>query len=95
MYTRLEELRTAHGKTKKEIAELLQCNRQVYARYERGEREITVAMLVKLAKFYETSVDYMLGLVDFVMPLPGKNRKDVTIKVRERIYDAGQKAGQE
>lgn len=43
---------------------MLVCNRQVYARYERGLREIPVSMLIKLAEYYSVSTDYILGLTD-------------------------------
>ena len=63
-FRRLYDLRIDSDKTQQEIADYLICNRQVYARYERGLREIPVSMLMKLAKFYGTSTDYILGLTD-------------------------------
>ena len=57
---RLYELRNDHDLTQQQIADYLTCNRQVYARYERGFREIPVSMLIKLADLYKTSVDYIL-----------------------------------
>ena len=63
-FKRLYDLRTDNDLTQEQVAEYLTCNRQVYARYERGLREIPVSMLIKLAKFYNVSVDYILGLKD-------------------------------
>ncbi len=63
-FQRIYDLRIDHDKTQQEIADYLMCNRQVYARYERGIREIPVSMLIKLAKYYKTSTDYLLGLTD-------------------------------
>jgi len=63
-FERIAELRVDHDKTQQEIADMLLCNRQVYARYERGLREIPVSMLIKLAQYYHVSVDYILGLTD-------------------------------
>ena len=63
-FQRIGDLRQDHDKTQRQIAELLQCNRQVYARYERGIREIPVSMLIKLAKYYGVTADYILGLSD-------------------------------
>jgi len=63
-FKRIAELRIDHDKTQQEIADMLLCNRQVYARYERGLREIPVSMLIKLAQYYHVSVDYILGLTD-------------------------------
>lgn len=59
-FKRLYDLRNDHDLTQQNVADYLTCNRQVYARYERGLREIPVSMLIKLADLYETSVDYIL-----------------------------------
>lgn len=61
---RLHDLRIDNDLTQQQVADFLMCNRQVYARYERGLREIPVSMLMKLADFYKTSVDYILGRTD-------------------------------
>lgn len=61
-FKRLYELRTDHDMTQKQVADYLVCNRQVYARYENGLREIPVSMLIKLSKLYGVSTDYILGL---------------------------------
>ena len=63
-FKRIYELRNDHDLTQQQVADYLMCNRQVYARYERGLREIPVSMIVKLADLYETSVDYILGRTD-------------------------------
>lgn len=67
-FQRLYDLRIDNDKTQQDIADYLMCNRQVYARYERGLREIPVSMLIKLAAYYNTSVDYILGLTDNTKP---------------------------
>ncbi len=63
-FKRLYDLRTDNDLTQQQVADYLMCNRQVYARYERGLREIPVSMLIKLADLYKTSVDYILGRTD-------------------------------
>ncbi|MCL2509334.1 MAG: helix-turn-helix domain-containing protein [Oscillospiraceae bacterium] len=63
-FKRIGDLRIDHDKTQREIADMLLCNRQVYARYERGIREIPVSMLIKLAEYYHVSMDYLVGLTD-------------------------------
>lgn len=60
-FPRIEELRTDHDQTQKQIAAYLHLNREVYRRYEKGEREIPVWAVIKLADFYKTSTDYILG----------------------------------
>ncbi len=63
-FKRLYDLRIDNDMTQQEVADYLICNRQVYARYERGLREIPVSMLIKLADLYKTSVDYIIGRTD-------------------------------
>ena len=63
-FQRLEDLRVDNDKTQIEIAEYLNLNRNVYWRYEKGEPEIPVWALIKLADYYRVSTDYLLGLTD-------------------------------
>lgn len=61
---RLRDLREDSDKTQQEVADYLNMHRSVYRRYESGEREIPVWAIIKLAEFYHTSTDYILGLTD-------------------------------
>lgn len=67
---RLEDLRIDHDKTQQEIAEYLGCQREVYRRYEKGTRDIPLDFLIKLAKLYGVSVDFLLGLTNKKQPYP-------------------------
>ncbi|MEG0780172.1 MAG: helix-turn-helix transcriptional regulator [Oscillospiraceae bacterium] len=67
-FQRLEDLRVDHDMTQVEIARYLHLNRNVYWRYEKGEREIPVWAVIKLAEFYHTSTDYILGLTSRQKP---------------------------
>ena len=62
--TRMEDLRIDAGKTQLEIAQILHCQREVYRRYEKGQREIPVWAAIKLARYYDVSLDYLLGISD-------------------------------
>lgn len=68
VFQRLEDLRVDADKTQAQIAEYLGCNREVYRRYEKGIREIPIWALIKLAKYYNTSTDYLLGLTNIRTP---------------------------
>lgn len=70
-YKRIADLRTDRDLTQQQVADILRCNRQVYARYERGIREIPVSMLIALAKYYNVSLDYLTGLTDVKGPFAG------------------------
>lgn len=67
-FQRLEDLRVDADKTQEDIALLLHCQREVYRRYEKGQYEIPVWALIKLAKYYRTSTDYILGLTNVRNP---------------------------
>ena len=67
-FQRLEDLRVDADKTQSEIAQILNCKREVYRRYEKGIFEIPVWAVIKLAKYYETSTDYILGLSNIRNP---------------------------
>ncbi len=67
-FQRLTDLRIDSDKTQQEIADLLDCKREVYRRYEKGIHEIPVWALIKLAEYYHTSTDYILGLTDEIKP---------------------------
>ncbi len=63
-FSRLEDLRIDADKTQQEIADVLNCKREVYRRYEKGIYEIPVWALIRLAEYYQVSTDYILGLSD-------------------------------
>lgn len=58
---RLKDLREDADKTQQQIADYLNMHRSVYRRYEAGERELPLWALDKLADYYKTSTDYILG----------------------------------
>ncbi|MDD7740228.1 MAG: helix-turn-helix transcriptional regulator [Fusicatenibacter sp.] len=61
-FQRIEDMRVDHDITIKEISAYLDCNRDVYSRYEKGYRQIKTSMVIELAKFYNCSTDYLLGI---------------------------------
>lgn len=64
MYRRIRDLREDKELTQKQLAAVLQCSQQVYSNYELGQRDIPTDVLIKLARFYKVSTDYILGLTD-------------------------------
>lgn len=59
MKLRIKDLREDNDLTQKEISKMLMCDQSLYSKYERGEREIPLHLLIKLADFYKTSLDYL------------------------------------
>lgn len=68
MFVRIRNLREDNDKTQKEIADYLFCDQSLYSKYERGLRDVPVGIIIKLAQFYGTSTDYILGLTDKKSP---------------------------
>ncbi len=69
-FQRIEDLRIDHDKTQIEVAAYLHLNRNVYWRYEKGEREIPVWAVIALAEYYKVSTDYLLGRSNDKRPRP-------------------------
>ena len=70
MYRRMRDLREDADLTQKQMGQILRCSQQVYANYELGQRDIPTGVLIDLARFYKTSIDYILGLTDERIPYP-------------------------
>ena len=64
MYRRLRDLREDKDMNQTQIAKTLCMSQTGYSKYETGENDIPTLVLIKLAKFYNTSVDYLLGETD-------------------------------
>ncbi len=67
---RLKEIRNDKDLKQEDIAKILKITQVQYSRYETGIRVIPIYHLEKLAKFYGTSVDYLIGLTDERKPYP-------------------------
>ncbi len=63
-FKRIGDLRQDNDMTQQQVADLLHCQREVYRRYEKGIREIPVSYAIVLARHYNVTVDYLLGVSD-------------------------------
>ena len=70
MYQRLRDLREDNDLFQKDLAVYLNCSQVCYSQYERGARDIPTDVLIKLALYYDTSIDYLLGLTDMRISYP-------------------------
>ena len=68
LFPRIRDLREDNDLTQKQIADYLNCSQVSYSYYEIGRRGIPSDVLIKLAKFYNTSIDYLLGLTNCIKP---------------------------
>lgn len=61
-YPNIRDLREEAGLSQTDIARILNCSQVAYSYYEIGRRDIPTEILINLAKYYNCSVDYLLGL---------------------------------
>ena len=64
MRMRIKDLREDRDYTQKFVSSYLVCDQSLYSKYERGERAVPLEVVIKLAKLYNTSLDYLVGLTD-------------------------------
>lgn len=74
MKNRLRDIREDRDLNQKELADTLGVHQTTYSSYEIGKLSLTADVLIKLAKYYKVSVDYLLGLTDVTQPYPKSNR---------------------
>ena len=67
---RLRDIREDRDLTQRTLADYLHIRQNTYSQYENGQRQLPVEVLIKLAQFYNTSADYLLGLTDQTEPYP-------------------------
>ena len=70
MYTRIRELREKAKISQEKMAVFLDINQTTYSRYETGKLDIPSQSLIKIATYYETSVDYLLDITNESTPYP-------------------------
>ena len=61
---RIKDLREDHDLTQQQVANILNCQREVYRRYETGTRELPLSYAIILANYYGVSIDYIVELTD-------------------------------
>ncbi|MBQ9409276.1 MAG: helix-turn-helix transcriptional regulator [Clostridia bacterium] len=74
-YQRLRDLREDHDLSQQRLADQLGMYKTVYSNYELGKREIPFSLVVKLAKFYDVSIDYIAGLTNKPSKLSEKEKR--------------------
>ncbi len=68
MDLRIRDMREEKGMTQQQVSDYLMCDQSLYSKYERGEREVPLELMVKLAKLFETSIDHLVKLTDHKQP---------------------------
>lgn len=72
MFNRIRDLREDRDLSQQDVAKYLQVHQTTYSDYELGNLNIPVPILIKLARYYQTSIDYLLDLTNVEEPYPRK-----------------------
>ena len=67
-YPHIRDMRERNNLTQQDVANVLNCSQTAYSYYEIGRRDIPTQQLIRLAKYYKTSTDYLLGLTNIDKP---------------------------
>lgn len=70
MYSRLRDIREDRDISQTKLAKMLGMSQTGYSKYETGENDVPTTILIKLARYYHTSIDYLLGETDEIRPYP-------------------------
>ena len=70
MYVRIRNLREDSDLNQEQLAKFLNVSQTTYSRYETGKLDIPTEALIKLARYYSTSIDYLLNLTSQRNPYP-------------------------
>ena len=74
-FPRIRELREDHDKKQLELANYLYIKPNTYSDYERGKISVPIEQLMKIADFYQVSLDYLVGRTDMAEPYPKARRR--------------------
>lgn len=77
-YQRIRDLREDKFLTQEDIAHALHITQRTYSRYETGDSNIPLEILVDIAEYYNTSIDYLLNRTDIKKPYPASKRNCLT-----------------
>ena len=67
---RLKDIREDRDLTQRQVADYLHIRQNTYSQYENGQRGLPIDTLIKLARYFDVSTDYILGLTDEPHPYP-------------------------
>lgn len=70
VYENIRNLREDNDKTQKEIADYLNIKQTTYSKYELGKINIPIEAFIKLADYYNVSIDYLLNRTNVKQPYP-------------------------
>ena len=63
-FQRIQDLRTDADLSQRQLSEILHISQRSYSHYETGSRNIPIEMLIRLANYYDISIDSLVGRTD-------------------------------
>ena len=88
-FQRIKDLREDRELTQAEAGKIINCGQSYYGKYERGEIMMGIDKYIKLAKYYNVSLDYIAGLINTPLPLYDKKTETKnTISKEEALLNA-------
>ena len=76
-FQRIQDLRTDADLSQRELSEILHISQRSYSHYETGSRNIPIEMLIRLANYYDTSIDYLVGRTDRKKMIKERNPRNL------------------
>lgn len=68
-FQRIQDLRVDSDLSQRQLGEILHISQRSYSHYETGSRVIPIEMLIRLADYYDTTIDYLVGRTDNKAPV--------------------------
>lgn len=68
-FQRIQDLRVDSDLSQRQLGEILHISQRSYSHYETGSRDIPIEMLIRLADYYDTTIDYLVGRTDNKAPV--------------------------
>lgn len=68
-FQRIQDLRVDSDLSQRQLGEILHISQRSYSHYEKGSRGIPIEMLIRLADYYDTTIDYLVGRTDNKAPV--------------------------
>lgn len=68
-FQRIQDLRVDSDLSQRQLGEILHISQHSYSHYETGSRGIPIEMLIRLADYYDTTIDYLVGRTDNKAPV--------------------------
>ena len=85
-FQRIQDLRIDSDLSQKKIGEILHISQRSYSHYETGSRNIPIEMLIRLADYYDTTIDYLVGRTDNKEPIKYNDAESESVSLTRFLF---------